>query len=561
MRVITRSLLVGFVAVLGAIVLAVAWTTATAVQLLATTALIMGGANHSLEQGKDSPSFVEEYLDNAVNLYIDPSADAGNGTAGAVDNTVAVTYPAEFFPVFGSKTFDESVADGRDEPQEVPRRRRRLSVATTIPLVQSRRSNGVSAACGRRHRRVRLLAERRGGLAGQTRLDRRATGRATRADRSSIVANPMRGNGGILMRLVHLPSIPFFGITFYGAAPTNSPVDENGNFVYPTVDYAQQYDGLGGDFPYRPLNLLALVNSLLGYAFLHGGVVNKPSSEALFQGKEGDTSYYLFPTEVVPVLMPLQMIGVPKPILSFFDTFLRVVIEDAYLRDVNPGVPTAATLLPIGDPIGLVLKLLAAIPVAIDNALEDLGLGRPLGTTEPGPFGVGGPPLPAPPSALSTTTVSTLAAQTEYVDGDNAESSVLEAQSLMSEQTPEPSADSEPVVDVNEETELVDPDPTTEEQVERPPRRSRPRPPRRSQPRHRRRQTRTSPRCAGRSSSIRRSRSRIRRPTIRTTSATTRRLPTLAPQARTTMTTRTTRTTTRTPPPERRQHLAVRYTV
>ena len=275
----------------------------------------------------------------------------------------------------------------------------------------------------------------------------------------------MRGNGGILMRLIMLPSIPFFGITFYGAAPTNSPVDENGDFVYPTVDYAQQYDGLGGDFPYRPLNLLALVNSLLGYAFLHGGVVNKPSSEALFQGKEGDTSYYLFPTEVVPVLMPLQMIGVPKPILSFFDTFLRVLIEDAYLRDVNPGVPTAANLLPIGDPIGLVLKLLAAIPVAIDNALEDLGLGRPLGTTEPGPFGVGGPPLPAPPSALSTTTVSRLAAQTE-IEGDNAESSVLEAQSLMSEQQPEPSADSEPVVDVNEETELVDPDPTTEEQVE-----------------------------------------------------------------------------------------------
>ena len=43
---------------------------------------------------------------------------------------------------------------------------------------------------------------------------------------------------------------------------------------------------------------------------------------------------------------------------------------------------------------------------------------------------------------------------------------MLEAQSLMSEQQPEPSADFEPVVDVNEETELVDPDPTTEEQVE-----------------------------------------------------------------------------------------------
>ena len=132
---------------------------------------------------------------------------------------------------------------------------------------------------------------------------------------------------------------------------------------------------------------------MLGYAILHGGVVNKPASEALFQGKEGDTTYYMFPTELVPILMPLQMIGVPKPILSFFDEFFRVVIDDAYLRDVNPGVPTAASLLPIGNPIGLVLKLLAAIPVAIDNALEDLGIGRVLGTTPSGPFGVGGPPL------------------------------------------------------------------------------------------------------------------------------------------------------------------------
>ncbi len=170
---------------------------------------------------------------------------------------------------------------------------------------------------------------------------------------------------------------------------------------------------------------------MLGYAFLHSGVVNKPSSEALFQGKEGDTSYYLFPTELVPILMPLQMIGVPKPILSFFDEFFRVIIEDAYLRDVNPGVPTPASLLPIGDPIGLVLKLLAAIPVAIDNALEDLGLGRALGTTASGPFGVGGPPLPAE-STLRTTTVSTLAATTEAVD-DNAESVAPEAQSLVSE--------------------------------------------------------------------------------------------------------------------------------
>ena len=455
MRVMMRSLLVGFVAVLGVIGLAVAWTTATAVQLQVATALIMGGTDHSLKQGKDSTLFVEQYLDNAVDRYINPSApDLGFEEPDAVKNAVAVTYPAEFFPIFGTKTFDKSVAKGRTNltnclNADGCKFNEQVGSAPFDPLEDDIFVFGYSQSA--------VVAS----LVKRDLIEGYQPGDPSRS--FVIVANPMRGNGGILMRLVNLPSIPFFGITFYGATPTNGPVDD-GNFVYPTVDYAQQYDGLGGDFPYRPLNLVALVNSLLGYAFLHSGVVNKPSSEALFQGKEGDTSYYLHPTEVVPILMPLQMIGVPKPILSFFDTFLRVIIEDAYLRDISPGVPTAASLLPIGNPITLVLKLLAAIPVAIDNALEDLGLGRPLATIEPGPYGVGGPPLPAE-STLSTTTESTLAATTESVDGD-AESFVPEAQSLMSEQTPEPSADSDPVVDVNEETELVEPDPTTEEQAE-----------------------------------------------------------------------------------------------
>ena len=170
MRVITRSLLVGLVAVLGAIGIAVAWTMTTAIQLLATTALIMGGTDHSLDPDKESTLFVEDYLDNAINFYIDPSADAGNGTAGSVDNAFAVTYPAEFFPVFGTRTFDQSVADGRDNLKKCLARGRRLS-AQHRPVRRSQRPIGVSAACAARLGRVRLLTERRSGLAGQARPD------------------------------------------------------------------------------------------------------------------------------------------------------------------------------------------------------------------------------------------------------------------------------------------------------------------------------------------------------------------------------------------------------
>ena len=86
-------------------------------------------------------------------------------------------------------------------------------------------------------------------------------------------------------------------------------------------------------------------------------------SDALYQGKVGDTSYYMFPTGTLPVLMPLAQLGVLKPILGLLDAPLRVLIEDAYARNVSTGTPTGASILPIGNPIALAVHLLGSIPV------------------------------------------------------------------------------------------------------------------------------------------------------------------------------------------------------
>jgi hypothetical protein len=154
---------------------------------------------------------------------------------------------------------------------------------------------------------------------------------------------------------------------------------------------------------------------------------------------------------------------VPSPIVRFLDTLTRVVVEDAYRRDINPGVPTAASLLPIGNPITLALKLLAAIPVAIDDALQEMGLGRPLGTTPAGPYGVGGPPLPDPPSVTSTGTFSTLAEP--VVEDVGTESVAPEARSLAADEPLEPATDPEPVPDpepVTDPEPVADPEPVTD---------------------------------------------------------------------------------------------------
>ena len=424
MRGKARSFWVGFLALLGAVVVAISSTAAAAIQLQAATALIMGGTQHPLIGPTDQPPFVTAYLNNAIDSYIDPAAAAGTGTVGPATNAVAVYGPEEFFPVFGSRTFDQSTAIGlenlhnclnasgcvyNNDPAVDPEVGTAAPVATDKFIVFGYSQSAVVAALAKRD----LIDDYHAGDPSTSFL---------------LVADPMRPNGGILMRFKGVPTIPLLGITFWGAAPTNSAVlNDNGTpsdpsddtYVYPTVDVAQQYDALGGDFPVRPLNLLATINALAAYLYLHGNVVNKPLSEALYQGKVGDTSYYMFPTDTLPVLMPLEQLGVPKPILGLLDAPLRVLIEDAYARNVSPGTPTGASILPIGNPIALALHLLASIPVGIDNALQDLGVGRVLGTTDPGPFGVGGPALPSAETAVRTATALSPSARMATAVGDS----------------------------------------------------------------------------------------------------------------------------------------------
>lgn len=63
-----------------------------------------------------------------------------------------------------------------------------------------------------------------------------------------------------------------------------------------------------------------------------------------------------------------------------------------------------------------VVNLIKSIPVGIDNALEELGVGRLLGSTPSGPYGVGGPPLPPPPTtAMSIVSALSARSPSEHV--------------------------------------------------------------------------------------------------------------------------------------------------
>jgi hypothetical protein len=457
MKAISRSLIMIFVALIAVPTLAVTQTVTTAAQLLlaSTTALILGGTQHPLSSPTDGPAFVNNYFSQATGNYIVPGGNPGGAT------TYAVIYPAEFAPVFGTTTFDNSVAAGQQNLGNC------LGVTTGSCNVNH--DPGVNTPAGAPpspgqtqfvvfgYSQSAVVAS----LVKNQMIDNPGTNPALDGTQFFLVSNPMRPNGGILARGFQGQTIPLIGITFYGptenSCPTAtpcSPGDPGVGQVYPTVDVAQQYDFLGGDAPANPLNFLAMANSLAAYAQLHGNMPNQtiagvpvggvnPTTGVLDQGSYGDTHYYMVTSPVLPILLPLTSIGVPSAALALPDAVLRVWIESAYVRNQSPGAPVGFTIIP-ANPIGLIGNTLGAIPVGIDDTVAQATgdpNNRPLGTANVyRPFGVGGPvynpttgapaqdnvgvgsggsvlpfTAPAPQQQVTTNTVTT----TNQVNADN----------------------------------------------------------------------------------------------------------------------------------------------
>ena len=71
--------------------------------------------------------------------------------------------------------------------------------------------------------------------------------------------DPNLPNGGLVARFPGL-YIPILDLSFNGPAPTDTQFD--------TVDITRQYDGFA-DFPLYPLNLIADLNAVLGFVYVH----------------------------------------------------------------------------------------------------------------------------------------------------------------------------------------------------------------------------------------------------------------------------------------------------
>jgi hypothetical protein len=236
-----------------------------------------------------------------------------------------------------------------------------------------------------------------------------------------MIGNIERPNGGFYERFAGL-HVPFFDMTALGSTPTQTAGATAGQVT--TYDISGQYDPVS-DFPTYPLNVLADLNSVFGFVYVHLNYSNLDMSSAVLQAQVGDTNYYLIPSTRLPLLLPLKAIGVPDPVLAVLDAPLRVLVEAGYNRTISPGQPTTAGLVPTVKPETVLQNFLTAIPTGIDDGLQEAGFGRPLNTKPAGPYGVGGPAVAL--TAQMSQAVATSAASSTV---DRSSTTMLSSQTL-----------------------------------------------------------------------------------------------------------------------------------
>ena len=195
--------------------------------------------------------------------------------------------------------------------------------------------------------------------------------------------------------------IPILTVPFNGPEPTDTQFD--------TVVITRQYDGLA-DFPLYPLNVISTLNAVLGIVYMHPRDLEVSLApirrhRRLSRGTHGDTDYYFFETEDLPLFAPLRTLGVPEPLIDVVEPFFRVIVELGYDRSIPPWEPTPARLIPPLHPATVAADLVDAIGEGINNAAALFGSPPPL--RSPAPLTLAAPGTETAKADTSPQVVST----------------------------------------------------------------------------------------------------------------------------------------------------------
>ena len=188
-----------------------------------------------------------------------------------------------------------------------------------------------------------------------------------------LSGDPNLPNGGFFARFPGL-YIPILDWTLNGPAPTDTQFD--------TVEITRQYDFMA-DFPLYPLNGISLLNAFLGFFYVHTypfdvSLPADPTKSPAYQGTHGDTTYYFFESQDLPLFGPLRDLGVPEKYIDVVEPFFKVIVDLGYDRSIPPWAPTPARLIPPLDPATVATDLVNAIGEGITNAAALIGSPAPL---------------------------------------------------------------------------------------------------------------------------------------------------------------------------------------
>ncbi|OSC42036.1 PE family protein [Mycobacterium decipiens] len=305
------------------------------------TALIMGGTGNPLPL----PGYVTD-INNAYIQTLFP---------GAVPQGLFT--PEQFWPVtpqLGNLTFNQSVTQG-------------------VTLL----SNAVSTELAAANKVVAFGYSQSATIVNNYINSLIAMGSPNPADISFVMIgsgnNPV---GGLLSRFPGF-YIPFLDVPFNGATPANTP--------YETHIYTAQYDGIA-HAPQYPLRILSDINAFMGYFFVHNTypdlMANEVANAVLLPtspGYAGNTQYYMFLTQDLPLLAPIHAIPYAgPPIASLFQPQLRVLVDLGY-ADYGPGgnyadIPTPAGLFSIPNPFTVSYYLIKGSLQAPYGAAVEIGV-------------------------------------------------------------------------------------------------------------------------------------------------------------------------------------------
>ncbi|MEX7469038.1 PE-PPE domain-containing protein [Mycobacterium adipatum] len=313
--------------------------------LIATPAVAI---NPAPAQAADSVFFLSGTRDNPAPQQVIDLADIGAALTYFGEQALQIGYAAALFPFQGATPFDMSVAEG---------------LANLIAAL-----GGAPAGD-----RLVLIGVSQGDIVLSLLEHGLAVAGSTRDVLFVRMAGPS-GDTGIMGRNwgFELPGLSFV------TRPKESPFDQ--------IVLNHEYDGLG-HWPADQLNLLAVANAALGMLTFHNpnayavDLANFPLADTTTTVNSlgaTTTTYLIRATGLLPLLRPLQALGVNAGLLDDWQRVLKPIIDSAYEPDQ---VPVLARV--VQSMVRVVVNGLSRVAEGVGTVLRRIEAPRRPGTATP----------------------------------------------------------------------------------------------------------------------------------------------------------------------------------